>query len=123
MISASTLMIIGRVLFGAFFLIAGIRNFRNFGERRQLPTNYGGPLPASLLAVGFAVQVLGGLSLIFGLWTIWGALALIAFLFGATPLYHNLFLFTGKERDPHLYLTLVNITLVGGLLMVIAGAS
>ncbi len=123
MITASTLMIIGRVIFGAFFLIAGIRNFWNFGERMQLPTNYGWPLPAPLLVVGFAVQVLGGLSLIFGLWTIWGALALIAFLFGATPLYHNLFLFKGKERDPHFYLTLVNITLVGGLLMIIAGAS
>ena len=44
------------------------------------------------------------------------------FLFGATPLYHNLFLFKGKERDPHLYLTLVNITLAGGLLLVIADA-
>ena len=45
---------------------------------------------------------------------------LIAFLIAATPLYHNLFMFQGKERDPHLYLTLVNITLCGGLLLVIA---
>ena len=49
-----------------------------------------------------------------------GALVLIAFLIAATPLYHNLFMFHGKERDPHLYLTLVNITLCGGLLLVIA---
>jgi uncharacterized membrane protein YbhN (UPF0104 family) len=54
--------------------------------------------------------------------TIAGAFTLIAFLFGATPLYHNLFLFKGKDRDPHLYLTLVNITLVGGLLLIIADA-
>ena len=40
----------------------------------------------------------------------------------ATALYHNLFLFKGKERDPHLYLTLVNITLAGGLLMIIGNA-
>lgn len=122
-ITASTLMIVGRVIFGGFFLIAGIRNFLHFGERTQLPTNYGWPLSAPLLVTGFAVQVVGGLSLIFGLWTVAGALALIAFLFGATPLYHNLFLFKGKERDPHLYLTLVNITLVGGLLLIIADAS
>jgi putative oxidoreductase len=31
-------------------------------------------------------------------------------------------MFQGKERDPHLYLTLVNITLAGGLLMIIADA-
>ena len=33
--TAATLMIIGRVIFGGFFLIAGIRNFLHFGERRQ----------------------------------------------------------------------------------------
>ena len=122
MTDASALMIIGRVIFGAFFVIAGFRNFLNFCDRTTLLTNYGWPLPAPLLAVGFAVQVLGGLALIFGVWTATAALALIAFLFGATPLYHNLFLFRGKERDPHLYLTLVNITLVGGLLLIIADA-
>ena len=47
---------------------------------------------------------------------------LIVFLVAATPLYHNLFMFQGKERDPHLYLTLVNITLCGGLLLVIGDA-
>ena len=116
------LTIIGRVVFGGFFLIAGIRNFLHFGERRQLPTNYGWKLPAPIMAAGFAVQLLGGLALIFGFWTVPAAVALIVFLVPATALYHNLFLFQGKERDPHLYLTLVNITLAAGLLLVIADA-
>jgi putative oxidoreductase len=122
MMTAEILTIAGRVIFGAFFVIAGVRNFLHFGERKVLATNYGWPLPPPLLAIGFAVQLLGGLSLIFALWPVVGALMLIAFLFGATPLYHNLFMFRGKERDPHLYLTLVNITLCGGLLMIIANA-
>jgi putative oxidoreductase len=120
--TAATLMIVGRVVFGGFFLIAGIRNFLHFGERRQLPTNYGWKLPAPIMAAGFAVQLLGGLALIFGVWTVPAAIALIVFLVPATSLYHNLFLFKGKERDPHLYLTLVNITLAAGLLLVIADA-
>jgi putative oxidoreductase len=120
--AATTLVLIGRVVFGGFFLIAGIRNVLNFGERTKLPTNYGWPLPPLLLAAGFAVQLLGGLALILGIWTVPAAIALIVFLFAATPLYHNLFLFQGKERDPHLYLTLVNITLAAGLLLVIAVA-
>jgi putative oxidoreductase len=120
MTAAAILMIAGRVIFGAFFVIAGLRNFAHFSERRVLATNYGWPLPAPLLAIGFALQLVGGLSLISGIWTATAALALIAFLIAATPLYHNLFLFMGKERDPHLYLTLVNITLAGGLLLVIA---
>jgi putative oxidoreductase len=120
MATTALLMTIGRVVFGGFFLIAGIRNFLHFGERRELPTNYGWKLPAPVMAAGFAVQLLGGLALVFGIWTVPAAIALIFFLVPATALYHNLFLFRGKERDPHLYLTLVNIALAAGLLLVIA---
>jgi putative oxidoreductase len=120
--TTATLMIIGRVVFGAFFLIAGIRNFLHFGERRELSTNYGWKLPAPLMALGFAAQLVGGLALVFGAWVVPAALLLIGFLVAATSLYHNLFLFQGKERDPHLYLTLVNITLAAGLLLVMADA-
>lgn len=118
---AQSLTIAGRVIFGGFFLIAGIRNFLHFGERKVLPTNYGWPL-GSLTALGFAAQLLGGASLILNVWTAAGATLLIAFLVPATALYHNLFMFKGRERDPHLYLTLVNIALVGGLLLIIADA-
>lgn len=121
--TAETLVMVGRVVFGAFFLIAGLRNFLNFGERKAgAATNYGWALPAPMLAIGFAMQLVGGALLILNLWVMAGALVLIGFLLAATPLYHNLFMFQGKARDPHLYLTLVNITLCGGLLMVIADA-
>jgi len=119
---ASTLILVGRIVFGLFFLIAGVRNFVGLTEKRSYATNYGWDLPLPLVAAGFAVQVVGGLSLVLGLWTVAGAVALIAFLVLATALYHNLFLFEGKERDPHLYLTLVNVTLAAGLLLVIATA-
>ena len=118
----TSFIIIGRIIFGLFFLIAGLRNFARFDERKTVATNYGFHLPAPLLALGFAAQTLGGLSLIFGLQTVLGASALIVFLALATPLFHNLFLFTGKDREPHIYFTLVNITLAGGLLLVIAAA-
>ena len=122
MATTALLTIIGRMVFGGFFLIAGIRNFLRFGERREMKTNYGWPLPAPVLAAGFAVQLLGGLALVLGTWIVPAAIALIGFLIAATPLYHNLFMFQGKERDLHLYLTLVNITLAAGLLLVIADA-
>ncbi len=114
------LIIIGRVIFGGFFVIAGVRNFIHFAERQKLATNYGWPLPPLLLGLGFGLQLLCGLALILGVFTAWAAWLLILFLIVATSLFHNLFRFTGKERDPHLYLTLVNITLAGGLLLIIA---
>jgi len=117
---ATALMLIGRIILGGFFVIAAARNTLGFKARIPSTTNYGFDLPPALVALGFAMQGIGGLSLVLGLWPVVGALVLIAFLILATGLYHNLFLFQGKERDPHLYLVLVNISLVGGLLLVIA---
>ena len=122
MTTAAILILIGRVVFGLFFVIAGVRNLAAFRDRIPSKTNYGWDLPPPIVALGFAMQLLGGLSLILGLWSVLGALVLIVFLVLATAMYHNLFLFQGKERDPHLYLVLVNITLAAGLLLIIGTA-
>jgi putative oxidoreductase len=119
--SADLLQAIGRVVFGGFFLIAAFRNFRNFGERvERSETNYGWRLPPALLAVGFTMQALGGVSLLFNLWPVYGAILLMVFLCLATPLYHNPMMFEGEARGPHLYLTLVNVKRAGGLALVFA---
>jgi len=119
---AAALIILGRVVLGLFFVIAGVRNFLRFAERRQMKTNYGWTLPPGLTALGFAAQLAGGLSLTWGILPVWGALGLIVFLVAATSLFHNFMLFRGEERLPHLYFTLVNCALVGHCLMVIGTA-
>ncbi len=116
---AATLILIGRIVLGLFFVIAGARNFLAFSDRCQMATNYGGKLPPALIGLGFAAQVIGGLSLVLGIQPAWGAALLILFLIGATSLYHNFLLFKGEEQQPHIYFTLVNITLAGYCLMVI----
>jgi putative oxidoreductase len=120
MTTTAILMLAGRIVFGLFFVIAALRNTIGFKTRIPSRTNYGWDMPPVLVAVGFAMQWAGGLSLLLGVYPVIGALVLIAFLVLATASYHNLFRFQGKERDPHLYLVLVNITLAGGLLLVIA---
>lgn len=122
MTTATTLMLLGRIIIGLFFVIAAFRNTIGFRDRIPSATNYAWNMPPLLVGLGFAMQWVGGLSLVFGWFTVLGALVLIVFLVLATSFYHNLFRFTGKERDPHLYLVLVNITLVGALLLVIADA-
>jgi len=116
---AATLILIGRVILGLFFVIAGIRNFLHFAERSTPQTNYGWKLPAPVTALGFAAQLVGGLSVTFGIFPAWGALVLILFLIGATELFHNFLLFKSPERDPHFYFTLVNIALCGYCLTII----
>lgn len=116
---AAGLILIGRIVLGLFFVIAGIRNFLRLPARLEMKTNYGWKLPAVATVLGFATQLVAGFSLVFGFWPVWGAIALIVFLIAATALFHNFLLFTGEERLPHLYFTLVNCALVGYCLMVI----
>lgn len=116
---AALLILAGRIILGLFFVIAGIRNFLRYSERSSPETNYGWKLPAPLTALGFASQLVGGLSVMFGILPAWGAALLILFLIGATLLFHNFLLFKGEARGPHLYFTLVNCALAGYCLMVI----
>ena len=119
---AATLILAGRGILGLFFVIAGVRNFLRFSERATPETNYGWKLPAPVTALGFATQLVGGLSVTFGVLTIWGASLLILFLIAATALFHNFLMFNGAERQPHIYFTLVNCALAGYCLLVIGTA-
>jgi len=118
---AATLLVIGRVILGLFFVIAGIRNFMHFRDpgRATPETNYGFKLPPVVTALGFASQLIGGLSVAFNVLPAWGAALLILFLIGATELFHNFLLFRGEARLPHFYFTLVNLALCGYCLTVI----
>ena len=120
MIPTLCLVAAGRFLLGLMFIIAGLRNFARLSQRTEFKTNYGFALPVPLLVGGFAVQLAGGIAVAFGLWPQWGALALIAFIVPATALFHNVLMFTGKERDPHIYFVTVNLALIGAFLLVIA---
>lgn len=117
---AAALVLIGRFLLGLMFIIAGIRNFLRLEERFAFKTNYGFVLPRPAIVTGFAAQLLGGISVAFGLWPAIGALALIAFTVPATAFYHNLFMFKGEARSPHIYFATVNMALCGAFLIVFA---
>ncbi|MFC3204818.1 DoxX family protein [Aquamicrobium soli] len=119
----STLEVIGRVIIGGFFLIAGVRHFLHFRQRvTVVKTSYGWFLPAPVMAAGFAAQVVAGLALIAGYWILPAVFVLIAFLVVATPLYHNMFMYSGPERDRHFYMILVNFSLTAALLLIAADA-
>ena len=108
MTTAETLLLIGRVVLGLFFVIAGIRNLLRLPGRFTMETNYGWKLHPAAMVLGFAAQLAAGAALVFGVYIVWSAATLIIFLILATALYHNFLLFKGEARQPHLYFTLVN---------------
>jgi|SRR6185369_13031941 putative oxidoreductase len=88
--------LIGRLMFGGFFLYNGINHFR----QRKTIAQYAGakkvPKPdAAVIATGIALTV-GGASVLLGIKPKIGTLAIIGFLGAVSPLIHNFW----KDEDP-----------------------
>jgi putative oxidoreductase len=81
--------VIGRMLFGGFFVYSGINHFKSKEPLVGYTGSKGIPAPeASVLLSGLAL-ITGGASIIFGLRPKLGAAALVGFLATASPLMHD----------------------------------
>lgn len=112
--------IIARVLMGAPFLVAGIRNFRNLDRLVGLMAGRKVPQARVVTIAGVAVQTVCGLLIVLGILTPWAALGEAIFLAAATLIVHPYWAFPKEERFPHINACIVNTALVGGFLMLFA---
>jgi uncharacterized membrane protein YphA (DoxX/SURF4 family) len=89
------ILVIGRILFGGFFLMSGINHF----TKLEAMTGYAKykKLPAAKLGVLISglMLAIGGLSVILGYYADLGALLLAIFLVLAAVIFHNFW----KETD------------------------
>jgi putative oxidoreductase len=82
------LLLVGRILYGGFFLISGMNHFTRISSYKQYVSSKGIPAPG-LAVVGSGLLVfLGGLSVLLGLWPYVGLLLIVIFLVGTTPTMH-----------------------------------
>jgi putative oxidoreductase len=114
------LIIISRILLGGYFLQSGLRNLQKLEAHTGILRSKGVPMPRVALIVALAVQIVGGLSVVLGVYPAIGAIGLIGFTVLASVLYHNIFAYQGEERMSHLGSVLTNLALIGGLLSVVA---
>lgn len=88
--------LLGRLIFGGFFLYNGINHFRNRKMMAQYAASKGVPM-AELAVVGSGVALtVGGASILAGVKPKLGSLALLGFFAGVSPVMHNFW----KEEDP-----------------------
>lgn len=111
-------LLLGRALFGGYFLYNGINHFRN----REMLTGYaqskGVPTAGAAVAVSGAMLVAGGVSLLTGYRPKVGAALIAGFLLGVSPVMHAFW----KEEDPQARMNdsvnfLKNAGLLGGALL------
>jgi len=109
--------LIGRVLFGGFFLASGISHLKDLRTMSIHVKAKGVPQP-KLAVAGSAIPLLvGGASLLLGVKPKLGALALLGFLAGVSPVMHNFWNDEDpNERNHNRFDLMKNVALAGGAL-------
>jgi putative oxidoreductase len=122
---AGLIVTLAHVLLGGAFVIFGIRNWLNNVPRLSgMLEAKRFPQPGNVVRFGIALQTLGGLLTLLAIFVpgagVAGGAIMIVFLVLATVLFHPMWQFTGPERMPHTAATLMNSSLCGAFLLVIA---
>jgi putative oxidoreductase len=117
----SVAFLIGRLLFGGYFLYSGLNHFL----MRQMMTGYaaskGVPMPGLAVLGSGALITLGGLSILLGVRPHLGAGLIVIFLAGVTPAMHNFWAVTDpNQRMGDMINFFKNVALIGGALMTMA---
>jgi len=111
---------VGRILLALIFFSSGIGKIFTFDGTTQYMAAQGMPMPALFLVGAIAVEIFGGLSIIVGFKARWGALALIGFTVVASLIFHPFWALEGMERQIQMIMFMKNLSMIGGLLLVVA---
>jgi putative oxidoreductase len=111
-------LLAGRFGLGAIFLVSGLGKLASWSGTVAYAGSKG--VPAILLAGAVALEVVGGLSLLLGWKTRWGTIALLAFLVPVTLVFHGFWAYQGAEAQLQTIQFLKNVSIGGGLLVVLA---
>jgi len=118
------LLLVGRIIFGGFFIMSGINHFTNAGMMSGYAKSKNVPAPY-LAVVGTGVMlVLGGLSVLLGLFPVLGLILLIVFLVPTSVLIHDFWTVQDPQaRAAEQVNFLKNLALTGAALALMYGAS
>ena len=87
--SMEYLVLVGRLLYGGFFLLAGVDHFRKVAVMTPYAAAKRIPFPRFAVLVSGLVIILGGLSILLGIRPTWGIVLLTGFLLPVTFFVHN----------------------------------
>ncbi len=111
----------GRVLLASLFLLGGLNKVLNYAATLRDMAAAGLAPAEALLPVVIALEVIGGLFLIFGRKAGAAAAALLAgFTLLTNAVFHRFWTLDGMAAELHLSLFFKNISIAGGLLILAA---
>ncbi len=109
--------LIGRLLFGGFFLYNGINHLRNRRQMTPYVESKGVPKPELAVTLSGIPLIIGGASLLLGVKPKLGAGAILGFLAGVSPIMHDFWRNEDpNERQANMINFMKNAALAGGAL-------
>lgn len=103
---------LGRIFLSVIFLMAGLNKITNFAGTQKYMAAYGIPLTAFFAVCAIILEIAGGLSVLLGYKTRWGAFALVIFLIPTTLIFHTKF-----SEQIQVVMFMKNMAILGGLLL------
>lgn len=114
------LFLIGRIIFGGYFIYNGANHFIRFGMLTQYAKMKGVPLPAVAQSTAGIMLLLGGLSVMLGLYPVAGIVLLVAFLVPVSLMMHDFWkIEDAQSRMADKMNFARNMALLGALLMLL----
>ena len=114
---ASMGVMIGRILLGQIFLLAGIHKMMDWQGTAASMTSQGMPWVPFFLTGAVIVETFGGLSLILGVRARLGAMLLAVFLVPVTLVFHDFWTLDGPQRALQMIMFQKNLAMIGGLIL------
>lgn len=109
--------LLGRIVFGGFFLYNGINHLRSAKEMAPYAESKGVPAGELAVALSGVPLILGGASVLLGVKPKHGALAILGFLGAVTPLMHDFWTKDNPdERTGEMINFMKNMALAGAAL-------
>jgi len=115
------LFLVGRILFGGFFIFNGINHFQRLTMMSNYAKSKGVPLPTLAVVLTGLLLVLGGLSILLGAFPRVGIILLALFLIPTSFMMHNFWAITDPQMKMGEMINFMkNMALLGALFMFLA---
>lgn len=107
-----------RCIIGFCFIFAGICNLYYFDKKVKVIEGRRLPYPKIIFWIGFIMQCLGAICLIFNIYLFYGALLLIVFTLLASLIFHDFWNAEGDSYRLKMQGLVSNLNITAGLILV-----
>lgn len=117
----TTLLYLGRILFGGFFAFNGFNHFKMLTMMSEYAKSKGAPLPKLSVAFAGVLLLIGGISVLFYVLPVVGLIALVLFLVPVTLIMHAFWKIQDPTAKMHEMVNFMkNIALLGAVFIMLA---